>query len=230
MRPRPAQPSLPLKPRHGHGGRRAGAGRPRKPGAGVPHGARVPLATRFPVHATLRARSGAPSLRRGKVWLAVAAALEAAGARPDFRVVHFSVQGNHVHLLVEAGGAAALSRGMQGLAIRVARAVNRAAGRAGQLWSDRYHARVLRTPREVRLALCYVLQNARRHADHDRGTFEPGWIDDRSSGRWFDGWAGGAPSAPAAAAPVSPPRTWLLAMGWRRHGLIGVDETPPAAL
>ncbi len=214
----------------GWGGAREGAGRPRRAGALQRHAARAPVASRYPVHVTLRAVPGAPNLRRGAAWAAVEAALAAALARDTCRVVQFSVQTNHVHLIVEAAGAEALSRGVQGLAIRLARGVNRAVGRRGRLWGERYHARVLRTPREVRNALCYVLQNARRHSDRDAGMVDPSWIDPRSSGPGFDGWRGGAVGAPSTGAVVRRPRTWLLSAGWRRHGLIEVDEVPAAGL
>jgi REP element-mobilizing transposase RayT len=220
----PKQRSFEFK---GWGGRRKGAGRPRKPGAKLRHAERAPLASRYPAHVTLRAVPGAPTLRRSPVYAAIQAAIEAANAREGFRVVHFTVQTNHLHAVVEASGTKDLSRGMQGLSIRLARAVNRAAKRRGRLWADRYHARILRTPREVRNALCYVLQNSRRHSDRDRGIVEPGWIDPCSSGRWFDGWRGRrGPTSPPGTPPVASPRTWLLATGWRRAGLIAIDEAP----
>ncbi len=216
----------------GWGGERDGAGRPKKRGAKLRHVPRAPLASRFPAHVTLRTLPGTPNLRRSASYAVIDAALRAMAAeRDDFRVVHFSVQTNHIHLLVEANGAEALSRGVQGLAIRIARGVNRAAGRTGKLWADRFHARTLRSPREVRLALCYVLQNTRRHAATEREIVDPTWIDPRSSGPWFDGWRS-APQgyeAPPGEPPVREPRTWLLSAGWRRAGLIRVDEVPSAA-
>ena len=137
-----------------------------------------------------------------------------------------------------ATGHTDMRRGMQGLAIRIARGVNRVAGRSGKLWADRFHARALRSPREVRAALCYVLQNTRRHATTERTMVDPTWIDPRSSGPWFDGWREapgglaradtGEPGSPGKR-PTSPPRTWLLSTGWRRCGLIRVDEVPAAA-
>jgi REP element-mobilizing transposase RayT len=225
----PRQTSLALRPRFGHGGARVGAGRPRKKDRGVSHSARPRLGRHHPAHVTLRALPGSPNLRKGAAWRAVESALAAIASRDACRVVHFSVQSNHVHLLVEADDRVALSRGVQGLAIRIARRVNRACSRSGRLWADRYHGRVLRTPREARNALCYVLQNARRHADLARGILAPGWIDPRSSGRWFDGWIEADSGPDAAARLVSPTRTWLLTVGWRRHGLLAVDEVPPAA-
>jgi REP element-mobilizing transposase RayT len=186
----------------------------------------------YPALVTLRTVAGAPNLRRASAFTAIEAALEAAKARPDFRVVHFTTQTNHLHLLVEADDADGLSRGMQGLSIRIARGVNRAAGRKGKLWADRFHVRVLRSPREVRNAICYVLQNTRRHATTERTIVDPTWIDPRSSGPWFDGWSAGPDGRPepdTSAPPTSAPRTWLLAIGWRRAGLIRVDEVPRAA-
>jgi REP-associated tyrosine transposase len=215
----------------GWGGERDGAGRPKEDGARLRHGARAPLAARYPVHVTLRALPDAPNLRRSASYEVIERALRATRKRDGFRVVHFSVQTNHLHLLVEANGADALSRGMQGLAISVARGVNRVSRRAGKLWADRFHSRILRSPREVRLAVCYVLQNTRRHATTEREIVDPSWIDPRSSGPWFDGWRrmpeGFGP--PPEQAPTARPQTWLLSEGWRRHGLIRVDEVPRAA-
>ena len=93
--------------------------------------------------------------------------------------------------------------------------------------AERYHLRVLRTPREVRNALAYVLLNGRRHAyATGRKPLGRGKVDPASSGRWFDGWrdrrSGRAPDPAAVAAP----RTWLLGVGWRRHGLLSLDEVP----
>ncbi len=105
----------------------------------------------------------------------------AASPKDDFRVVHFSIQSNHLHLIVEATDERALSRGMQGLSIRMARAVHRALGHGGTVFSDRYHAHQLETPRQTRAALLYVLQNWAKHGPG--GDYDP-----RSSASWFDGW------------------------------------------
>jgi hypothetical protein len=144
-----------------------------------------------------------------------------------FRVVHFSVQVDHVHLMVEADDKARLSRGMAGLAIRLARAVNRVLRRTGRVWGDRYHARALGSPREVRHALVYVIMNWRKHVPRARG------FDPCSSAFWFHGWKMGFPSIPpedederTLGPPVRPPSTWLASAGWRRHGLVGPEEQP----
>ena len=169
--------------------------------------------SRCPAHVTLRARHGLPSLRRRDVFDAVKTAL-ALTTTARFRLLQFNV-----HLLVEAEAATALQGGVQGLAIRVAKAVNRVLRRRGRVWGDRYHALSLTTPREVRHALVYVLQNWRKHFGGVSG------LDPRSSAAWFGSWRISM-TAPAEPSPVAPPRTWLARAGWRRHGLVGTDETP----
>ncbi len=201
------------------GGRRAGAGRKPAPGRrNAPHRRRVPHDRHCPAHVTLRAISTVPSLRLERLFASTRSAL-AAATTESFRVVHFSVQHDHLHLLVEANGPTDFERGVRGLAIRVAKAVNRALGRHGRVWADRYHARLLRTPREVRNAFVYVLNNVRKHIPAARG------LDPRSSAQWFEGWRGGVARA-VEASPVATARTWLARVGWRRHGLISPEECP----
>src|SRR5262249_52013941 len=86
-------------------------------------------------------------------------------------------------------------------------------------WMDRYRARALTTPREVRHSLVYILQNFRKHLAGVRG------LDPRSSAPWFAGWRQRI-TAPPGRPPVAAPRTWLACVGWRRHGLVGIDEVP----
>ena len=120
---------------------------------------------------------------------------------------------------------------MKAIAPRVARAVQRAFALSGPVLHGRYHLRVLRTPREVRNALAYVLLNARKHWRERHGTPPPERLDEASSGRWFDGWrrAPGSREPPRETPEVEPPRTWLLSTGWRRHGLIDPEEVPGGA-
>lgn len=173
-------------------------------------------------------------MRREAIVEIVRSVIELAGRGDDFRVVHFNVLGNHLHFIVEAGGTAPLARRMQGLMVRLARRANRACGRTGKLFVERYHARVLRSPRETRNAIRYVLLNARHHAAERGETLSSGWVDPYSSGAWFDGW-----NAPmrvdkdwlrrlvARPAPTAAPRTWLLREGWKkREGLIAFDDVP----
>jgi REP element-mobilizing transposase RayT len=166
------------------------------------------------------------------MFRAVRKALAGARARFGFRLVHFCVQRDHLHLLAEASDRRALSRGMQGLSIRVAKAVNRRLGRRGSVFADRYHARALKTPREARWALRYVLANSRKHS----GDLPSGFVDGCSSAPWFTGWA--RPSTLAFVsrkelgegdAPVVAPMTWLLRVGYRRAGPLDVDDAPVRA-
>jgi putative transposase len=204
------------------GGARAGAGRKRVAARpSPPHRSRAPHEARWPVHVTLRARDALPSLRSARVFPVLRRSL-AASHKAAFRVLHFSVQSDHIHLVVEGDAPVALVRGVQGLAGRCAKAVNRAVGRRGRVWSSRHHRHALRTPTEARRGLVYVLLNFRKHLRAAPG------VDPRSSGAWFDGWRTPAP-APRDASPVEPPKTWLAAVGWRRvGGAIAMEEHPAA--
>jgi REP element-mobilizing transposase RayT len=205
----------------------------------VAHARRERFAARFPQHVTLRVRAEVGSVRRYRVMRVVRAALLAGGHRADFRVVEFSVQSNHVHLLVEAEGATSLTRGMIGLEVRLARRINRALGRSGAFFADRYHARSLRTPAEARAAIRYVLFNNRHHARSGRArdalvtrAQRTLALDPCSSAPWFDGWTAARPPEPwerellDRGRPHARATVWLLTTGWKRHGLMGRDELP----
>lgn len=186
------------------GGARPGAGRKRSERGNTPHVARPRHRASEPVHVTLRARLG--PLRSQHVFPTVRLALLRAGRRypESFWLLQFSVQRDHVHLIVEAKDKRSLSSGVRSIAIRVARYVNDLLSRRGALWADRFHSRALKTPREVRNALVYVLANFRKHA---RRT-PRGGIDPFSSGAWFDGWREWKPSSGRA-----PP--WSGSAAWR---------------
>jgi REP element-mobilizing transposase RayT len=193
---------------------------------------------REPVHVTLRVKRGVHLRQKavaGEIGQAIRKASNDPGAaavarRRTFRVVHFSIQPDHLHLIVEASSKRALARGMQGLASRLARRVNRRLRRRGALFSERYHGRALATPLEVRRAIVYVLTNAAKHAEAipDRGTEVQDGIDPCSSARWFAGWER-PPPAPKLPSPVADAATWLLRAGWKRHGHVRRDERPAAA-
>jgi len=165
-----------------------------------------------------------PAFRRGDCYAVLRRCFAAGKSRFGFRLVHYSVQGNHIHLICEADDRRALSRGMQGLAIRIARGMNRVAKRRGKVFADRYHARQLRTPTEVRRALVYVLQNAHHHQH-----LVAGLLDVYSSAPYFDGWRERLrlPLVNDGDPPVVPATAWLLTTGWkRRGGPISLAETP----
>jgi hypothetical protein len=153
------------------------------------------------------------------------------GCKKDlFRICQFSIQSNHIHLMCEAASNNALTRGVQGWEIRIARGLNRKLGRRGRVLADRYHVRIIKTPRQCRAALCYVLQNARRHGVHLDPAFNG--MDPFSSAWWFDGWKDEGwrdGLKPPDMRTVAEPTMWLLRTGWRRHGLLAIDEAPPAA-
>jgi len=202
------------------GGARVGAGRkPKGDRALVPHDTRDRVTRHTPVLVTTRLLAGLPNLRRERTLALLRATLAAGADRFGFRLIEYSIQSNHLHFVAEAQDEIALARGMKGLLVRVAKALNRALERKGRVLGDRYHARVLKTPREVRNALVYVLQNARKHGARIFG------IDAHSSGPWFGGWTDRTPRRDRPLPEVS---SWLLLFGWLEGGRIATSEAPRA--
>jgi REP element-mobilizing transposase RayT len=227
-------PLLPFRP--GHGGARPGAGRkPKIPGRpGVDHRPRAALASRFPVHVTIKLRAGLPRLRSKPAYDALRAAFAAGCARNlsgAFRLCHYAVLNDHLHLICEAESRQALSRGLQGLLIRIARALNKLWSHRGSVFADRYHDHILKSPREVRNALRYVFGNGKKHAAQGREVSVPQAIDTFTSAPWFAGFRERitVKGIEAIVRPVSDARTWMLTEGWLRHGRISVHEVPVTA-
>jgi len=222
------------------GGARVGAGRKAKSGRrSTPHRARPLHWAAHPVHVTLRSKWR--SLRKQQVFPTLVGAIADQRRREkSFRIVHFSVQYDHLHLIVEARNKRALSSGMRGLVISIARRVNKLLSERGRFWADRYHARALTTPRAVRTALRYVLANFRKHEPR---TSRPLLTDAFSSAPWFEGFRecrAGPPLERArfaipwrrfvvSDAPVSAAQAWLTLVGWRKMGLLSAREAPSSA-
>jgi REP element-mobilizing transposase RayT len=184
------------------GGKRRGAGRkPQGRRAGVSHKARPKFDKPAAIHVTLRVADDVWNLRSRRCFELIEACFADALGRFGLRIVEFTVLGNHMHLIVEADSDSALTRGMQGLAIRVAKALNRLMDRSGSVFADHYHSRLLKAPTELVNAIAYVLGN---HSHHHGGT--PG--ADRFSSASYD--------PESRHRVLADPRTWLLKGGWRR--------------
>jgi REP element-mobilizing transposase RayT len=205
------------------GGRRKGGGRKKSPDSGVSHLKRERVTARTPVLVTLKLKEELPDLRRPAEYSVIRKALEQACRRPGrsktggFRVVDFAILGNHQHLIVEALDNDSLSRGMNGLCARTAKALTKLWKRKGKVFAERYHSRVLKTPREVYNAKRYVYENARKHLlpttrnrpdPYSSGLWFKGWKDYVHDG-WFSWWG-----------PVAEATSWLLREGWKRYGLL----------
>lgn len=228
------QLSIDLSKKPTHGGARTGAGRPRKKESerkSIAHRARASHRKGDPVHVTIRVKRRVPSLRREAIATLIKGALLAQRRRLTlaqakyFQVVHFSIQKDHLHLIVEAPDRRAIARSVAGLEIRIARGLNKLLGRRGPVWQGRYHRHDLGTPTETRNALRYVLQNFRKHHSV---IGEGAFADPHSSAATFDGFVRPPVvfDAPPTAWPRVAPRTWLLGIGWRRHGLLDPADVP----
>ncbi len=203
-----------------HGGRRPKSGRKAKRYADgsrvhASHGRRARFAKSRPLHVTIELVPGLPSLRSPRLAPVVCDAVQRANERDDFAIVHVCLLSNHVHLICEADGREALSGGLQGLNVRVAKAINRALGRTGRVIRERYHVHVLESAAEVRNAVQYVVRNAERHGLYDawceRGAAPR--PDPYSSAAWFPYWREGAlelSPLQLAASVVKPAQTYLM--------------------
>src|SRR5689334_16370122 len=190
-RGKPEQLDLDLRPTR-RGGRRKGAGRKAAPGRKdlIKHVARPRHEEGTPVHVVTRAARGVPYLRTQRLFAAMRVIIARASEK-GFRVLHFSVQANHLHLIVEADDGVSLARGVQRLLSRIAMAVNAVARRSGKVWRDRYFRQDLTVPSQVRNALVYVLFNIKKHAqrsDEEVALWSDS-VDPYSSAAWLDGWS-----------------------------------------
>jgi hypothetical protein len=223
------------------GGKRKGAGRPPKgKRTGTTHEARPEIVARYPLHVVLRLAPEVGNMRRRQMYQAVRDASVVAAIRERIRIVHCSVQSTHLHLLVEAESKLALSRGMQGFQISLARNINTVLGtdthrrRRGRVFADRYHVVVIRSPRQARNAIAYVLSNWRKHHEDRHGEAKSWLIDRFSSAISFPDWQEREGEDWMWRIPddhdplvVYRPRTWLLREGWKRGGdPISVHEVP----
>ncbi len=212
--------------RTGHGGPRRGAGRKPARRPIVHHVRRERLSGPTAGLITVRVQEGIPSLRRRSFIEEIRASFAVACEFGSFRHGHYSILRDHLHLIVEADDSNALGRGMNSISARIARAVNRVFRRRGRVLAGRYHVRLLRSPRQVRNALQYVLLNCRKHWKALTGEAPPVCLDVASSGRFFDGWLGGRRGEQSGTRDVAEAKTWVLRVGWRHHGLIAPAAVP----
>jgi hypothetical protein len=185
----------------------------------------------------LRARYGLPSFRQQRVHKIFADVLRAQRRRrykDEFRVVHFSIQRDHLHLVVEAdteraasAGYNALRSGISGLAIAFARRLNKLLSRKGQVWADRYHRRDLKTPKEVSVGYLYIFGNYTHHGEWSYGD---GVLDIHSSAWVFEGWVLPREPPPTDLLPLLPvcrAQTWLASKGYLKHGRLSIHPSHP---
>ena len=231
-------PGLQKRDKNGQlrGGKRKNAGRkPKGARAGSPHKKRGEVKAVYPQHVTLRVARGVRWLRGWKMFRAIRGALaQSVDTHADFRICHFSLQGDHLHLICEAEHKDALARGVQGFEISAAKRLHRELRRrGGTIFPDRYHVEQIRTVAHVRHTLSYVLNNWRKHGQ-DReieGLYE-GRIDPFSSAIWFAGFK--ERTQPIAIPPdykpprIAEPQSWLLREGYKRAPAISVYAVPGA--
>ncbi|HEX4383601.1 MAG TPA: transposase [Myxococcales bacterium] len=179
------------------------------PSAGAPQKEMCWFSSRKAIHVTQRLRPDAGHLRKQGPAQVLLKAFKDATEQGGIRIAHYSIQGNHLHLVVEAESAQELARGVQGLSVRIARRLNRRIGRSGPVFADRYHSHVLGTRREVANAIRYVTGNYRHHAR------------EHLPARFSD------PLATSPERPLSEPKLWLLRVGWQMEPVTGYRTFEP---
>lgn len=137
-----------------HGGRRPFAGRSRQHSKGVSHATREKVKATTPLHINFKYRA----FIRTEGILKVLELSIANASKLQFSVTHFTLQSNHIHLIAEAGDNKILSSGMRSLTNTMVKRIGK-----GSIQLERYHLHVLKTPREVRNAIDYVLNNDIKH-------------------------------------------------------------------
>jgi REP element-mobilizing transposase RayT len=201
-----------------HGGRRKGAGRPNKTRT-VNHMTRARVDFRKPLHITMRLQEGVPNIRN-KTLLKQFKKSANQAAKFELHVIHFSLLRNHLHMIVEAKDNEALALGMRSLAGRFGKQIRRHAGGKGRVFQGRYHLKTIKSARQMRRTLEYVLLNYAKH------TKLPEHLDPFSSAYGFKHWKDllGLRFNPVIAVQtrnpfetgLAPPRSWLAREGWRR--------------
>lgn len=127
------------KKKHGWGGARPGAGRPKSGRrVGPPHRARLRFARGAQLHVAMTVREDHPDLRTRRVRDLVHGVLDAHLDHPGFRIVRASLTRDQIHLFVEVKDAPTLSREMRSLTVRLSYAL--AGGTRARVFRERYHA------------------------------------------------------------------------------------------
>ena len=161
--------------------------RKRRRGSGVPHDRREDM--KGWVHVCIKLQRCLPSLRRASEFELLEERFRLVKERFGCKLRQFSVQSDHIHLVIETETTSDLSRYMQGLQIRFAKALNKLWRRTGRVFADRFYASLCHSLQKLRATIRYVLNNGQRHGAWDPLTNRP---DPYSSGPWYVRWRGKA--------------------------------------
>ncbi len=213
---------LEMKGVGGWGGKRKGSGRKNRTGT-VNHMKRDQVGFKKPLHITLKLQDGLSNLRCDLMFENLKRCLKSAKSL-GLRVIHFSLESNHLHLFVECRDNKTLSRAMKGLGASLGKAIRKFSGGVGSVFKGRFHLHVLKTPTEVRNGMAYVLLNRAKHWK------SIAFVDPYSSGAYFTDWKKllGSRVGPILSARrgitkalpdyLTEAKSWLAREGWRKAG------------
>lgn len=138
------------------------AGRPAKNDAGIRHTKRPDLTRPSSLHLTVKIEKSKANLKNKNVLAILKKAIFNA-RRQGLKVIHYSLEYDHIHLIIEADNNRTLGKGMQAFGVTLAKAINRMRKVKGQVYKHRYHFRQITSSRQLKNVMTYIFNNGVKH-------------------------------------------------------------------
>lgn len=139
-----------------------GAGRPAIHDRGIRHIARDKVTKHTSLHLTIKIERLKAGLRNKDVLKQLHDSIKKA-RKIGLRVIHYTLEFDHVHLLVEVDSNQQLAKGMQSFGISFSKGINKIKAQVGKVFKTRYHFRKLKSPNEIKNVIFYILGNSLKH-------------------------------------------------------------------
>jgi REP element-mobilizing transposase RayT len=141
-----------------------GAGRKAIHDKGIRHIEREVIKKDTVLHLTLKIEKNKANLKNKSILKALQQSIKKARLL-GLKVIQYTLEYDHVHLLVESSDKISLGKGMQSLGISFSKKINKIKKQNGKVFKTRYHFRKLSTPREIKNVLNYILGNGVKHKE-----------------------------------------------------------------
>ncbi|MDD4973652.1 MAG: transposase [Bacteriovorax sp.] len=126
------------------------------------HTSRPHLSKACSLHLTVKIKKIKAELKNKSVLSILKRAILNA-RKQGLKVIHYSLEYDHVHLLIEADNNHILSKGMQSFGVTISKAINRMRKLKGGVYKHRYHFRKISSPRQLKNVLNYIFNNGIKH-------------------------------------------------------------------
>lgn len=138
------------------------AGRPAIHDKGIRHIAREIIKKSTSLHLTIKVRENKADIKNKQVLKILHYAIRRSRIK-GLRIIHYTLEYNHIHLLVEAADKQTVHQGMQSFGITFAKKINAIKRLKGTVYKHRYHLRKINSPRELKNVLYYIFNNGIHH-------------------------------------------------------------------